>query len=74
MICMYVYIYIHIMASLPEGSIYRPLKDSGSKNDTWYSFLEPEALNGQYMDRGPFGKYGPLLVGPTNGGEYFRSR
>ena len=35
----------------PKGSIYRPFKDSGSKNDIpGILFLEPEFLNGQDTD------------------------
>ena len=30
----------------PKGSIYCLFKDSGSKNHTLYSFLEPGSLNG----------------------------
>ena len=35
---------------LPKGSIYCPFKNSGSKTIPVVWFLEPESLNGQYMD------------------------
>ena len=45
---------------IPKGSIYCPLKDSGSKNNIpGMLFWEPESLTGQYMD--PLGNSTALL-------------